>query len=160
AIDRTTLQFALTGAGTIAPVVSSPQVVRLTQQGSGAVAWKAASNLPWVTVAPASGTGTAALTIGIEPAHVPGGTGTFTASVTIHGPHGIGVAAPVTGPLRSISATAVAAPTGSFDTPFDGTGGLNGSIAVTGWALDDIEVMRVRILRDPVAGEAPGALVF
>ena len=38
--------------------------------------------------------------------------------------------------------------------------GVTGSIAVTGWAMDDVEVTRVRILRDPVAGEPPGVLVF
>ena len=37
---------------------------------------------------------------------------------------------------------------------------MTGSIAVTGWALDDIEVTGVRILRDPVAGEPAGTLVL
>ena len=32
---------------------------------------------------------------------------------------------------------------------------MTGSIPVTGWALDDLEVGRVRIVRDPVAGEGP-----
>lgn len=36
--------------------------------------------------------------------------------------------------------------------------GVTGSIAVTGWAVDDIEVSQVRILRDPVAGEAAGLI--
>ena len=36
---------------------------------------------------------------------------------------------------------------------------MTGSIPVTGWAIDDVEVTRVRILRDPVAGEGT-ALVF
>jgi hypothetical protein len=51
------------------------------------------------------------------------------------------------------------APTGSFDTPADGVSGVTGSIPVTGWAIDDIAVGAVRILRDPVAGEGPN-LVF
>ena len=34
---------------------------------------------------------------------------------------------------------------------------MSGSIAVGGWALDDLEVTRVQIFRDPVAGEAAGA---
>ena len=45
----------------------------------------------------------------------------------------------------------------SFDTPLDGTTGVTGSIAVTGWALDDVGIARVRILRDPVAGEGSRA---
>jgi hypothetical protein len=47
--------------------------------------------------------------------------------------------------------TTTAAPVGSFDTPAPGT--VQGSVAVTGWALDDIEVARVEIWRDLAAGE-------
>jgi hypothetical protein len=42
---------------------------------------------------------------------------------------------------------------GSLDTPLDDAQDVNGSIAVTGWALDDVGIVRVRILRDPVAAE-------
>ncbi|HEX6463174.1 MAG TPA: PQQ-dependent sugar dehydrogenase, partial [Vicinamibacterales bacterium] len=49
------------------------------------------------------------------------------------------------------------APFGSFDTPANGSSGVAGSIAVTGWALDDAQVMRLTICRDPVAGEPAGA---
>jgi hypothetical protein len=53
------------------------------------------------------------------------------------------------------TATALA-PFGSFDTPANNTQGITASLAVTGWALDDGGVRRVRILRAPVAGEQPG----
>jgi hypothetical protein len=45
-----------------------------------------------------------------------------------------------------------------MDTPADNATGVTGSIPVTGWALDDIEVRQVQIWRDPIAGE--GAPVF
>jgi Zn-dependent metalloprotease len=48
------------------------------------------------------------------------------------------------------------APFGSFDTPEDGSVGVTGNVAVTGWALDDGGVERVEIYRDPMAGETPG----
>jgi hypothetical protein len=44
------------------------------------------------------------------------------------------------------------APFGSFDTPSHGATGIAGAIAVTGWALDDNEVISVKIYRDPVIG--------
>jgi len=55
-------------------------------------------------------------------------------------------------------------PIGSFDTPAGGAFGLSGSIAVTGWALDDVAVDRVEIWRDrafnettpPYTGAGPG----
>jgi glucose/arabinose dehydrogenase len=46
------------------------------------------------------------------------------------------------------------APFGSFDTPLNGTTGLAGSLAVTGWALDDVQVARVTICRDYPAGSS------
>ena len=55
--------------------------------------------------------------------------------------------------------TTLVAPFGTVDTPADGSSG-NGSIAVTGWALDDRGVVRVSIYRDPVSGETPGQPVF
>ena len=61
----------------------------------------------------------------------------------------------------SAGTTATAAPPfGSFDTPANNTQGVTGSLAVTGWALDDRGVTRVRIARGPVGGEAAGTLVF
>ena len=45
-------------------------------------------------------------------------------------------------------------PFGSLDAPADGVQ-VSGSIAVGGWALDDLEVSRVQIFRDPVVGEPP-----
>ncbi|HEX4568743.1 MAG TPA: carboxypeptidase regulatory-like domain-containing protein, partial [Vicinamibacterales bacterium] len=45
------------------------------------------------------------------------------------------------------------APFGSFDTPSPDGSPVAGSIAVSGWALDDVQVKGVRIYRDPVAGE-------
>jgi hypothetical protein len=52
------------------------------------------------------------------------------------------------------------APFGAVDTPSDRATGVTGSIAVTGWALDDVEVARVRIYRDPVGAEPTGSPIF
>ncbi len=66
-------------------------------------------------------------------------------------------------PSNEVSGIAPAAttvpPFGSFDTPSDNSAGLTGSVAVTGWALDDNGITKVRVLRAPVAGETPGVLV-
>src|SRR4030095_5885372 len=48
-------------------------------------------------------------------------------------------------------------PFGLFETPADGAI-VTGSVAVTGWTLDDIGVVQLSIFRDPVAGE-PSALI-
>jgi len=55
-----------------------------------------------------------------------------------------------------------AGPFGSFDTPGDGSTGISGAVAVTGWALDNVEVTNVDIWREPVGSEpvASNGLVF
>jgi len=55
--------------------------------------------------------------------------------------------------------TASLPPFGLVDTPADNSTGLYGSIAVTGWALDDVEVREVQIWRDPNPAD-PAAAIF
>jgi hypothetical protein len=50
------------------------------------------------------------------------------------------------------------APFGSFDTPINGAT-YSGSVAVTGWALDDYGIQNISIWRAPVSGEY-GDLIF
>jgi hypothetical protein len=62
--------------------------------------------------------------------------------------------------LVSVASVGLGLPFGSVDTPINNTTGVSGAIPVTGWALDNIEVMRVDILREPVTGEPAGNLIF
>jgi hypothetical protein len=48
-------------------------------------------------------------------------------------------------------------PYGSFDTPVNFVSGIAGSLPVTGWALDSIEVASVGIWREPVGSEPPAS---
>jgi hypothetical protein len=57
--------------------------------------------------------------------------------------------------LRVYGAGTSHAPFGAFDTPVDGTTQVTGAIPVTGWAMDDVQVSKVQIFRDPVLSE-PG----
>jgi hypothetical protein len=159
-IDRTTLNYGATVTAGALTTHTAPQIVQLTQSGSGTVTWTATSSVPWLTVSPTSGTGSAALTISVDASSgmpsfgAVGGNISVTTTGTSNHPGGVSVTLLLFAPGTST------APFGSFDTPTDGTTGVNGSIAVTGWALDDEGVSAVRILRDPVAGETPGQLVM
>jgi hypothetical protein len=66
----------------------------------------------------------------------------------------------VTVTLALVANGTAAAPFGIVETPLNQATNVTGSIGVTGWVLDDIEVTRVRILRDPVGSEPPGTLVY
>jgi hypothetical protein len=109
--------------------------------------WVASSDASWVRLSQASGTSTTTLTITVDPA---ANSAARSATLTIGGQ------------LVTISQAGFGstAPFGSFDTPQEGASGISGSLAVTGWALDDAGITGVRIFRDPVASEAQGAPIF
>jgi hypothetical protein len=136
---------------------TSAETSTLTNTGSGTLDWTASvsGGASWLQVTPTSGTGNAVLNVSITDTNK--GVSTYTATITVQDPNAsnspqlINVTYNVyTGGLFD------SPPFGSFDTPLDGQSGVTGSIAVTGWALDDVEVVSVKIYRDPVAGESPG----
>jgi CSLREA domain-containing protein len=153
-LDRTALVF-----GAVSDVVrltsqTSPQTVRLTQSGAGTVSWTAASTSPWLVVSPTSGSGAATLTVSVQFAAGLAATQTGTIALTFTGASN--TSATIAATLNI--ATGTVPPVGGFDTPSDGST-VTGSIAVTGWALDNIEVTRVQIQRDAHPSDPPGAAV-
>jgi len=130
---------------------TSPQTVRLSFSGSGSQCWTATSNHGGVTVSPTSGTGAATLTIA-----APGGfgIGETPTSVTIASCGSLSNSRNIAVTVRALASSV--APSGSLDTPTEGQA-VSGSVAITGWAVDDVGVSTVAICRDAVAGEAPTA---
>ena len=122
---------------------------------SDTLSWTATSSDPTVVqVSPSSGTGTGTLTIAINPSRVYPETLVGEWTVTVEAGGASNSPQVVQAPFRVYPAGQTTAPFGAFDTPPDQATGLEGSVAVTGWALDDIEVTRVELWRDPVGGEA------
>ena len=156
--DRASLTFGAVSNGAAFTAQTSTQRIRMTETGTGSLNWTASTNVPWLQVSPAAGTGSSFLDVSVRftsalgPRQVANITFTLTASGATAGSF------PVT--LNVSPPGASAAPSGVFDSPANGTTGIAGSIAVTGWAIDDIDVTRVRIWRDPVSPEPAGALVF
>jgi BACON domain-containing protein/all-beta uncharacterized protein len=159
-LDKPTLNYSgvTTGSGFSSQTLN--QAVRLSQTGTGTVTWSALPSVSWLTVSPTSGTGAATLNVSV--AHNPTlpGAGTIVGSVALSFGGAGSPSGPITVNLSILPAGTTAAPVGAFDTPADGSTGVTGSIPVTGWAMDDVQVSRVRILRDPVTSETPGVLVF
>lgn len=111
-------------------------------------AWTATVNAPWIrTTGVASGVGDGAFSYVFDP--YSGGTSIRSGAIVVNNAaYG----------LRQLGAT-TQAPFGSWDTPIPLPGGgtsVSGAIAFTGWALDDVQVTRIRVFRDPVAGESSG----
>jgi hypothetical protein len=152
AVDHATLYFGAVNTGTALTNVTAGQPVRVTA-GSAATAWSVSveSTTPWVQIAGGSGTGTGQFTVNVVSAAGLPTTGTVTATLRVV-PNGAADSPQLVSVRLTLTAPATTtAPFGSFDTPVPGV--VQGSIAVTGWALDDIEVSRVEIWRDLTAGE-------
>jgi len=145
-ISRSTLAFGAVNSGGTLTTKTGSQAVTV----SAGTTWLATTTTPWLQVSGGSGTGNGQFTVSVV--GVPGlpASGTVVGAVTVTS----GASPPQTVPvsLTLYGSAATAPPVGSFDTPATGAQ-VAGSIAVTGWALDDIEVSRVEIWRDTVPGE-------
>jgi photosystem II stability/assembly factor-like uncharacterized protein len=156
--DRTSLAFSAVSTGAAFSSNTSAQAIHITQAGAGAVTWTAASTKPWLTVSPTSGSGSATLTVSVQFAS--GLAATQAGGITLTFTGSGNTAGPIDVTLVTLQSGTSAPPVGALDTPVTGTTGVAGSIAVTGWALDDVAVTRVRIVRNPVGSEPAGALIF
>jgi Tol biopolymer transport system component len=151
--DRTTFSFsAVTSGGTFVSQTAA-QTVRLTQTGIDSVAWSVASNQPWLQVTPASGVGSGTLQISVTPAAglPPSGKVTGTIFVSLTG--AANTIAPLDVTLTLVGTGTSLGPFGTVDTPTDFRTGVTGAVPFTGWALDDVEVVRVSICRDAFGAE-------
>ena len=141
---------------TTSGVFTRTQYVYINRSGSGAKNWTAASNQGWLRVTPGSGAGSALIEVSVIPAGL--GVGSYSGTISVTDPDAPQYAPKTVSVTLTIIASAAAAPPfGAFDTPSDGST-VSGSIAVTGWALDDIDVKRVEIKREPDSADAPSAI--
>ena len=153
-VNRNTLVFGVVAGGT---TMTRTQTIYLTESGGGAVQWSASTTASWLQISPGGGTGSGAFNVSLVPGSVP--PSNASATITFSVPGAVNLLNPISVALNVIAPSATQSPFGSFDTPANNITGVTGSLAITGWALDDVDVSQVRILRDPVAGEAPGQLV-
>ena len=152
-LDKTELRFGAVTNGALLLSQTSAQIVRLTQIGGGTVTWTATSSQPWLQVRPASGSGSANLSIGVvSAAGLPAG-GTVAAAITLSFIGASTSAGPINVTLRLFPNGTSANPFGNVDTPTDNRTGVTGAVPFTGWTLDDIEVTRVMVCRAAFGAE-------
>ena len=141
--DGRGIRRAIGGAGRAADAGREP----------GTVTWTAVSNQPWLQVSPASGSGSANLTISIvSVAGLPVGSA-VNGAITLTLAGASNTAGPIAVTLNLIPNGTSASPFGFVDTPLDNTTGVTGAIPFTGWTLDDVGAERVMVCRAAVAGE-------
>jgi Viral BACON domain len=152
-LDKVKLRFGAVNTGGNFQFQTSPQIVRLTQAGSGTVNWTATSNQPWLIVSPSSGRGTANLTVRVTPGAGVPLVGTAGGAITMTYTGAANAPGPVNVFLTTYAPGTNGPGFGVVDTPLNNRTGVTGAIPFTGWALDDIEIARVVVCRDGIAGE-------
>ena len=142
--------------------ITSPQTVSVENIGGAILHWQAAVSVPWILLSPTVGTQGDKMTVSVDPSGLAAGyyTGTIkisdsTASLS---PQKVMVTLDVDLQNRP--------PIGEISRPVDHAS-VSGTIPVTGWALDDVEVDSVFIYMDnsgvltqvgfalPIAGARP-----
>lgn len=137
-LDRSQLYFtAVVGGAT-----TSSQSILIDNSGLGTLSWTATDDRSWLSCTPAAGTNAGLLTIAVNPTDM--GTGTYTGTITIVASGASNTPRTVTVTLVVINSWADAAPFGTLATPVSGST-VSGSIPVTGWALDDVDIQKVEI---------------
>jgi len=139
-LNRSTLNFA----AVVGSDIPKSQQLTVTSSG-GTLNWTAFADVPWLSVNPASGTGSAAVKVTVNPSALTAGT--YTGTITVsdanasNSPQVVGVV------LKIYNAGETSGPFGTFETPLDAST-VSSSIAVSGWVLDDIGVESVKIYRE------------
>ncbi len=144
------LNFAKVGAA-----ITSAQTLRLRNTGGGTLSWTATPSAGWIVLDRTSGSGNARILVSVNATGL--GNGTYDGTISIGDPAATNT--PQTVQIQLVVKNAGANPFGTFETPAAGATGVTGNIAVTGWVLDDVEVVSVKIYRSPLAGEGKD-LVF
>jgi hypothetical protein len=160
-VDRQVVMF---GAEAGKPLALVQKVLVKNTGAAGTILnWSAAADRSWILATPALGTGDGLLEIRVNTTGL--GAGAYTGKIMVQDPNAANSPLTIEVVLNVYEAGQDSPPFGSFDTPLDGATGVSGSIAVTGWALDDIQVAKVEIKRnldagDPAGAEGPDGLVY
>lgn len=145
-LSRSRLNFgSVIGEGT-----TTTQSFMVSNNGKGTLSWAASDDKNWLSCTPLGGTNTGVVSVSVNATGLT--EGSYTGSVTVVDSNASN--SPQTLSVYFTVKSDGGSPTGSFDTPTDGTTGVTGSIPVTGWVVDDVGVQSVKIYRDPVAGES------
>jgi PcRGLX-like protein central beta sandwich domain/PcRGLX-like N-terminal RIFT barrel domain len=136
-VDRERLNFC----GVLSGSVSGPQELSITTD-SNALSWTISDDASWLTSSQVSGMGSKSILITANPSGLV--VGNYMAVITV-------VSAGATNSPWTVKvyfnikpASQNQAPFGLFETPSDGDR-VEGSIAVTGWVLDDVAVASVKV---------------
>ncbi|MCX6584480.1 MAG: Ig-like domain-containing protein [Candidatus Aminicenantes bacterium] len=135
--DRYNFGYIMGGA---APTGAQPLLIG--NMGGKTLHWSAAKDQAWIRLDKTSGTGDAAVYISVVPTGL--AVGDYAGTITISDPGASNSPQKVAVNLKIKNAEDDQAPFGDMATPADGSK-VYGSIPVTGWALDDVEIKSIKL---------------
>jgi hypothetical protein len=146
-LSKTRFNFGYLLGGTVPEI---PQTLFISGTSLTSLNWTATADASWINLDPASGTGDGVVNISINPFGL--GVGEYTGTITVSDPDALNSPQTVDVYLRIKYSSQDEQLFGQFSTPDDGITGVSGSVPVTGWALDDIGVVSVKIYREVNGG--------
>lgn len=129
------------GATTSGAVTKSQQFI-INNSGGGTLNWNITDDQSWLTCDPVSGTNFGTVTVSADPTGLPAGT--YNGSITVAASNALNSPQTINVTFIVYNAGSTDLPFGEFATPIDGAT-VSSSIAVTGWALDDVGIDSVKI---------------
>ncbi|MGE5340024.1 MAG: leucine-rich repeat domain-containing protein [Candidatus Omnitrophota bacterium] len=121
------------------------ETMTISNKGGGTLNWTLSTVNPPFTVTPTSGTGTGTVTVTIDPENLEAGKYTATCQISATGATNSPVTVNLTLTVKQLEDSSP--PFGEFSTPTDNAT-LSGSIALTGWALDDTGIQSLKLYKE------------
>ncbi len=137
-LSRTSLNYGASGS-----YKTDSQSLTVSNTGKGTLNWTSTTSSNRITVSPSSGTNTTPITVSLDPTDLEAGT--YSGTITISDSNATN--SPQTIDILVTVYAQSSSPQGEFATPAAGAS-LNGSIPVTGWAVDDVGIQNVKIYVD------------
>jgi hypothetical protein len=140
-LNQTLLNFGMETSNTV--VIS--QIIFIDNGGEGTLEWTINQDMGWLNCTPVSGTGPGLVTVQVDSQGL--SAGAYIGHITVEAPGAINSPQIVTVILRIYTTGSTSSPFGVFATPLEGIT-VSGSIAFTGWVLDDIGVQSMQLFRE------------
>lgn len=120
------------------------QYFSISNTGGSTLNWMVSDDATWLTCDPSSGTQYGRVSVQVDNTGLRAGD--YVGTITVSDPDATNGAGSETIKvyLNVMNETAASPPMGQFSTPLEGAS-VSSSIPVTGWAIDDIEVVSVKI---------------
>jgi hypothetical protein len=131
------------------------QRLLISNSGGGTLDWTASVSAAWIQVSPLSGTADMIVRVSMDAAALT--PGSYTGTITISNPNADNSPVVLYVYLEVKEKPQEVSPFGSFDSPMDGAV-VSGSIPITGWVLDDVDVSNVKVFRSPLQGHETGRI--